>query len=190
MTLDIHAADEPATWGLVCPSRETNPAQRITRHPPLLALRALKETLGPSPTVRRRIKLMSTHIRGPFDVKMTPQATHDPANQLGRMSLEKRYHGDLDATSSGEMLAAHGSVKGSAGYVAIERVTGTLGGRKGSFVLMHTGIMNRGTPQLTITVVPDSGTEVLAGLSGTMGINMLGKAHEYEFTYEIAPAAT
>jgi hypothetical protein len=105
------------------------------------------------------------------------------------MTLDKRFHGDLEGTSQGEMLAAMTAVKGSAGYVAIERVTGTLRGRKGTFALQHTGIMNRGTPSLTITVVPDSGTEQLTGLSGTMAIIITADGkHSYEFDYTLADA--
>jgi hypothetical protein len=98
------------------------------------------------------------HITGHFDVKLTPQdATPSiAAAQLGRQTLEKTFHGDLNATSLGEMLAAMSAVKGSAGYVAMERVTGTLLGKPGSFVLMHTGVMDRGAAQLTVQVVPDS----------------------------------
>src|SRR5438445_13759827 len=99
---------------------------------------------------------------GTFDVKLTP--AEDSA--FGRMSIDKQFHGALEGTSKGEMLSASTSVKGSAGYVAIERVTGTLNGKNGSFVLQHYATMTRGAPQLTITVVPDSGTGELEGLSG------------------------
>ena len=122
---------------------------------------------------------------GTFDVKLTPQpltdATADPL--LGRLSLDKQFHGDLVATSRGEMLAARTPVSGSAGYVAIEQVTGALHGRQGGFVLQHSGTMTRGVQQLTITVVPDSGTGALAGLSGTMTIRIADGKHFYEFTY-------
>ncbi|PYR90434.1 MAG: DUF3224 domain-containing protein [Acidobacteria bacterium] len=104
---------------------------------------------------------------------------------LARMSIDKRFHGDLEATSTGEMLSAGTSVKGSAGYVAIERVTGTLAGRSGTFVLQHTGTMNRGTPDLTITVVPDSGTGDLTGLAGRMSINIDEGKHSYGFDYTL-----
>ena len=124
---------------------------------------------------------------GPFDVKLTPQPAApgiEPAN-LGRMTIDKQFHGDLQATSLGEMLSAMGQVQGSAGYVAIERVTGTLHGRQGSFVLQHYGIMDRGAPQLTITVVPDSGTDALAGLRGTMQIQIEDGKHSYVFDYTL-----
>ena len=132
---------------------------------------------------------MSTRISGPFEVKLAPQPMSDRVESppLGRMSIDKRFHGDLKATSRGEMLSAGTDVKGSAGYVAIERVTGTLGGRSGTFVLMHTGVMNRGVPELTITVVPDSGTGGLAGLAGTMSIVIAEGKHTYEFEYTLAP---
>lgn len=127
------------------------------------------------------------HITGNFDVTLTPQAASPAieAAKLGRQTLGKTFHGDLNATSLGEMLAAMTEVKGSAGYVAIERVTGTLLGKKGSFVLMHTGVMNRGTPQLTVQVVPDSGTDELAGLTGQMGIQITGGQHVYTFDFAL-----
>ncbi|MGN6321443.1 MAG: DUF3224 domain-containing protein [Dyella sp.] len=124
---------------------------------------------------------------GPFDVKLTPQPAApgiEPAN-LGRMTIDKQFHGDLEATSLGEMLSAMGQVQGSAGYVAIERVIGTLHGKQGSFVLQHYGIMDRGAPQLTITVVPDSGTDALAGLLGTMQIQIEDGKHSYVFDYTL-----
>src|SRR3954463_6493560 len=113
---------------------------------------------------------MATRASGPFEVKLTPQspATGFGDPTVGRMAIDKRYHGDLDATSKGEMLASRTEVDGSAGYVALERVTGTLHGRAGSFSLQHSGTMNRGVPQLSVTVVPDSATGELAGLAGRM----------------------
>jgi Protein of unknown function (DUF3224) len=129
---------------------------------------------------------MTLHAKGTFDVKVAPVA-EDKADgsTLGRYSLDKQYHGDLEATSKGEMLTAGTSVKGSAGYVAMERVTGTLAGRKGSFVLQHTGTMNRGTPTLTVSVVPDSGTDELAGLTGTLTIIIADGKHSYDFEYSL-----
>jgi hypothetical protein len=126
---------------------------------------------------------MTTHARGTFEVKLHPQAPEDPA--IGRMRIEKEFHGDLEATSKGQMLAASTDVKGSAGYVAIERVVGTLQGRSGGFVLQHSGTMTRGEPQLTITVVPDSGTGDLAGLAGKMAITIADGKHSYEFEYRL-----
>ena len=102
------------------------------------------------------------HAKGTFDVKLLPLAdAHAEAAGLGRMSIDKQFHGDLEATSQGQMLSAMSSVKGSAGYVAMERVTGALAGRNGSFVLQHSATMDRGAPTLTVTVVPDSGTDEL-----------------------------
>ena len=116
--------------------------------------------------------------RGTFEVKLTPQPGEDvPA----RMSIEKQFHGDLEAVSSGQMLAAGTSVKGSAAYVAIERVSGSLDGHSGTFLLQHTGIMTRGSGELTITVVPDSGSGDLAGLAGAMTVQIAGGNHSYEF---------
>jgi hypothetical protein len=104
------------------------------------------------------------------------------------MTIDKQFHGDLEATSKGQMLTGMTSVKGSAGYVAIERVTGTLNGRTGTFILQHTGTMNRGTPQLSIMVVPDSGTGRLDGLSGKMAINIADGRHSYDFEYTLPKA--
>jgi hypothetical protein len=126
------------------------------------------------------------HATGEFDVKMVPAATDEPT--VGRLTLDKQYRGDLAATGRGEMLAVRTAVEGSAGYVAMERVAGTLAGRSGSFALQHSGTMDRGAPSLTITVVPDSGTEGLAGLAGTMRIRIEGGKHFYDFDYTL-PAA-
>jgi Protein of unknown function (DUF3224) len=131
---------------------------------------------------------MMTHASGTFEVKLTPKATDDQDAPVGRMSIDKQFHGDIEATSKGEMLTAMTSVKGSAGYVAIEKVTGTLKGRRGTFILQHTGTMNRGEPQLSITVVPDSGTDELAGLTGKMTIKIADGKHFYEFEYTLAEA--
>ena len=102
--------------------------------------------------------------------------------------MDKEFRGDLEGTSQGEMLSAGTPVNGSAGYVAIERVTAALAGRRGSFVLQHTGLMTRGTPELTITVIPDSGSEGLSGISGRMAIIIAGGKHSYEFDYVLPPA--
>lgn len=130
---------------------------------------------------------MKKRIRGEFEVKLASLPTYDTAegSPLGRRSIDKRFHGDLDAMSVGEMLAAGTAVKGSAGYVAIERVTGTLQGKSGTFVLQHSGTMNRGEPSLVVTVVPDSGTGELTGLSGTMGIEIAPGKHFYQFEYTL-----
>jgi len=131
---------------------------------------------------------MPTNANGTFEVKTTPQPA-DPeggGEALGRLLLDKHLHGDLEATSKGTMLAAGTAVKGSAGYVALEIVTGTLHGRTGTFVLQHTGTMTRGAPQLSITVVPDSGTGQLTGLSGKMSIDCADGKHSYNFEYFLA----
>ena len=152
---------------------------------------AMAQTASPpSPSVVQKKEPMTTRATGTFDVKVTPQSSDDKGDGVvGRMTLDKQFHGDLEGTSKGEMLTAMTAVKGSAGYVAIERVTGTLRGRKGTFALQHTGIMTRGTPSLTITVVPDSGTDQLAGLSGKMAIVIAADGkHSYEFDYTLADA--
>jgi hypothetical protein len=124
---------------------------------------------------------------GTFEVRLTPQSTdaEDGGSSLGRLTIDKQFRGDLEGTSKGEMLSAGTQVKGSAGYVAQERVTGMLAGRRGSFVLQHTGVMNRGARGLTITVVPDSGTGDFVGLSGTMSIIIDAGKHSYELEYEV-----
>ncbi len=130
---------------------------------------------------------MTTRATGTFEVKLTPQPMADTTDAtLGRMSIEKQFHGDIEGNAKGEMLHAAGSAPGSAGYVAIERISGTLHGRSGSFVLQHSGTMNRGLPSLTITVVPDSGTDQLVGLAGTFVIKIADGRHSYEFEYTLA----
>lgn len=132
-----------------------------------------------------------THLSaGTFDVKMTPLPADAAAagDTIGRMLLDKKYHGSLDATGKGQMLAMRTPVEGSAGYVAMELVIGKLDGRSGSFVLQHSGTMNRGAPTLTLTVMPDSGTGELAGLSGSMAIDIAGGKHSYRFDYSLAKA--
>ena len=127
---------------------------------------------------------MTERAEGTFIVKLTPVAGGNTAKAgLGRMAIDKEFHGDLEATSTGEMLAAQTAVPGSAGYVAMERVTGTLGGRTGTFVLQHSGTMTRGAPELVVSVVPDSGTGELTGLAGRMEIIIADGRHSYRFDY-------
>ncbi len=135
---------------------------------------------------------VTTHsATGPFDVELAPQALSAVAENsgLGRVSLDKRFHGALEATSAGEMIAFRSATAGSAGYVAMETVRGTLDGRAGSFVLQHSSTMTRGEPQQSITVVPDSGTGGLAGLAGRMEVVIApGGAHSYRFDYTLPDA--
>jgi Protein of unknown function (DUF3224) len=133
---------------------------------------------------------MTKQATGTFAVEMKPLAlAHEDAGPLlGRRSIDKTFHGDLEATSQGEMLSAGTAVKGSAGYVAIERVTGRLHGKSGSFVLQHTGTMTRGAAELVVSVVPDSGTDELEGLSGRLAITIADGRHSYSFDYALAPA--
>jgi hypothetical protein len=132
-------------------------------------------------------KPMSTLATGTFDVKLSPLPMDEQQTKstLARLSIDKQFHGDLEATSKGEMLSAATAVKGSAGYVAMERVTGKLQGRQGAFVFQHTGTIDRGTAHLSVTVVPDSGTDELTGLTGTMSIRIDAGKHSYEFSYEL-----
>ena len=130
---------------------------------------------------------MTETARGEFVVSMKPLAFEgtDPEFKLGRMSIDKQISGDLTATTVGQMLSAMTSTNGSAGYVAIERIVGVLNGKQETFVLQHTGTMNRGAPSLVVTVVPDSGTEELVGLEGEFKINIEDGKHSYEFTYRL-----
>jgi len=125
--------------------------------------------------------------KGPFEVKMAPvEPAHKEEKAIARYSLDKVYHGDLEATGTGEMLASMGTIKGSGTYVAMEIVNGTLAGKKGTFALGHIGTMAHGEQNLSINVVPDSGTGELAGISGKMKIIIAADGkHSYEFEYEI-----
>ena len=130
---------------------------------------------------------MTARASGTFEVKMTPQSPDNNSGTVtvGRYSLDKTFSGDLEGTSKGEMLAVSTAVEGSAGYVAMEHVAGTLNGQTGGFALQHTGTMNRGAPRLSVTVVPDSGTGQLAGLTGKMEIKIAEGKHFYEFDYSL-----
>ncbi len=131
----------------------------------------------------------TSHATGTFEVKVTPLTPKDKSDSapVSRSALEKTFHGDLKGTSQGEMLGAFTAVKGSAGYVAMERVSGTLQGRRGTFLLQHSATMTRGAPQLSVTVVPDSGTEQLTGLAGSMTIKIADGQHSYDFNYSLPP---
>ncbi len=130
---------------------------------------------------------MTNRASGTFEVKLNPQAPDDKVGHptVGRMSIDKQFHGDLEATSKGQMLAVSTDVQGSAGYVAMERVTGTLHGQSGAFTLQHSGTMTRGVQQLSVTVVPDSGTGELVGLAGKMTIEIVDGEHLYGFDYTL-----
>jgi hypothetical protein len=135
--------------------------------------------------------MVMKHAKGEFEVKVTPLPLAGPGEDstLGRMSIEKEFRGDLVASGSGQMLTAMTGVQGSAAYVAIERVSGVLEGREGSFALQHRGAMNRGAQEMLVTVVPDSGTGELTGISGTLHIIIEGKEHRYDFEYSVPPTA-
>lgn len=134
---------------------------------------------------------MATHAHGTFQVQLKPLTPYVTTKEalLGRMSIDKQFRGDLDAVSQGEMLTAGASVESSAGYVAIERVSGKLHGRNGTFALQHNGTMTRGAPQLAVIVVPDSGTGELVGLTGKMDIIIEDGKHSYDFEYTLVEAA-
>ena len=134
---------------------------------------------------------MNQLAKGSFSVTLTNLVFEgaDADSKLARMAIDKTISGDLVATTQGQMLSAMGQVAGSAGYVAIERVSGELQGRRGSFVLQHRGVMDRSQPTMSITVVPDSGTDELVGLSGDFSISMVDGEHTYEFSYQLDGAA-
>lgn len=142
-------------------------------------------TVSPGPQSEKEASV-SNHASGPFDVKVIKQEDASGDTSLGRFVLDKQYHGELEATGKGQMLTASTEVKGSGAYVAIERVTGTLKGREGTFALQHMGTMTQNVPQLTISIVPDSGTGQLKGISGKMNIVIApdGK-HSYELEYTL-----
>jgi uncharacterized protein DUF3224 len=148
---------------------------------------AYTQNQSPVQGIAQKEAVVTRHASGTFEVKLNPQVDDkvgDPT--VVRMSSDKQLHGDLEGTSKGQMLAVRTDVKDSAGYVAMERVTGALQGRSGTFALQHSGTMTRGTPQLTITVVPDSGTGQLVGIAGKMTINIVDGKHSYEFVYTLA----
>jgi hypothetical protein len=141
------------------------------------------------PATPQRETVVTTRASGTFEVKMIPQAPDaDGEATVGRMSLDKQFRGDIEGTGRGQMLTVMTPVESSAAYVAMERVTGTLHGRSGSFALQHSGTLDRGAQRLTISVVPDSGTGQLAGLTGTMTIDVSGGKHSYVLEYTL-PAA-
>jgi|SRR5438128_3552066 len=126
---------------------------------------------------------MTIHASGAFEVKLVPQTDNDTTP--GRFLLDKRFHGDLQGTSHGQMLTAGDLAKGAAGYVAMEQITGNLHGRTGSFALQHSGAMDNGALHLNITVVPGSGVGELMGIAGSMSIKIEGGKHFYEFEFTL-----
>jgi Protein of unknown function (DUF3224) len=144
---------------------------------------------NPNSSAPTKKAIPSLHATGTFEVKIDPQPSDEKGGgtAIGRMLLDKQYHGDLEATSKGTMLAAGtGEKNSSGGYVALEIVTGSLKGRTGTFVLQHSATMNRGVPQLSITVVPDSGTAKLSGLAGKMNITIVDGKHSYDLEYTLS----
>jgi hypothetical protein len=151
---------------------------------PFSPAHAQTHSQNPNPNPNQKETIVANHASGPFDVKMIPQTSFEES--IGRMAIDKQYHGDLEATGKGEFLGVYGSVKGSAGYVAMEKVSGTLKGRNGTFVLQHSGTMTQGDQRLSVTLVPDSGTGGLTGIAGTMTIKIeSGGKHFYEFDYTL-----
>ena len=188
VTIEIGAETHRATAQVIIGPERQKLWSQITEQYPFFADHQAKVAREiPVIRLQRKESIVSNRARGTFEVKLTPQPLADSAADpaLGRLAIDKQFRGDLEATSRGEMLSAGTSVEGSAGYVAIERVSGTLNGRSGSFVLQHNGTMNRGAAHLTITVVPDSGTDQLAGLAGTMSIAIADGQHSYDFEYTL-----
>jgi hypothetical protein len=157
-------------------------AAALTASTPLLPHASIADAVNPGVS-------MSHQASGPFDVQLIPQKADNPYAEgagIGRLALDKRFHGALEATSQGEMIAFRDAGGTSGGYVALETVRGTLGGRSGTFVLQHSSTMTRGEPTQSVTVVPDSGTDDLAGLAGRMVIDIgAGGAHAYRFDYTL-----
>ena len=151
---------------------------------PLFIASLASPQTNPSPMGGTRVNHVA---KGEFTVKLLPLAMEGQPEgaKLRRMSIDKTISGDLVAMTTGQMLSAMTNVEGSAGYVAIERVEGSLHGKKGSFVLQHSGTMNRGAPLLLVTVVPDSGTDELVGLAGEFKIIIANGKHSYEFSYSL-----
>jgi hypothetical protein len=155
--------------------------------------RAAGAAIPTTVSTSRQAPAMTTHLAtGSFDVRLAPQSLSGvaAASGLGRQSIDKHFHGALDASSTGEMLAFVSATDGSAGYVAMETVRGSLDGRRGTFVLQHGATMTRGVPAQSITVVPDSGTDALAGLAGRMFVDIAADgAHRYRFEFTLPDAA-
>jgi hypothetical protein len=145
---------------------------------------SLRADAGASESIQKAVTTMTA--RGTFEVKMTPQPQDDSAGGgFDRLFGYKQFHGELDAVSKGQMLATKTAVEGSGAYVALELVTGKLNGKRGSFVLQHKGTMSKGVYNMSVTVVPDSGTDELAGITGTMIIIIEGSKHSYNFEYTL-----
>jgi FlaG/FlaF family flagellin (archaellin) len=170
-------------------ANQKNVSRQLLLQAMCLLLFLAASAVGQTPTPSTKDTPMTQHATGPFDVKVTHQDENSADPLLARMTLDKQYHGEIEATGQGQMLTAGTAVKGSGAYVAIEKVTGTLKGRTGSFVLQHVGTMTQNVPQLTIIVVPDSGTGQLEGITGKMIITIApGGKHSYDFEYTL-PAA-
>lgn len=129
-------------------------------------------------------EMQMMHAKGEFEVKLAPLQDEMP-EKMGRMSIDKKFTGDLVGTGSGQMIHGMGEIEGSGVYVAVERVTGTIGGRTGSFLLYHQGVMTRGTPDLKVLVVPDSGSGDFKGITGTLTITITEGKHFYDFEYAL-----
>lgn len=142
-----------------------------------------------TPSNPQGAKPMTTHAKGTFDVKVTPQPAEDGVGDpsIGRLGLFKQLHGDMEGTAHGQMLAVRTPVEGSAGYVAMDHVEVVLEGRKGTFALQHIGTMGHGKMRMDINVVPDSGTGELVGIDGTFAITIAEGKHYYDFEYTLPP---
>lgn len=128
---------------------------------------------------------MTQHATGTFEVKLTPQDDKSEDKSIGRLTIDKQWQGDLEGASAGQMLTGGDLKTGSAGYVAMEKFTGTVNGRKGSLMFQHSATMTAGKGDLTITVVPNSGTDELKGIAGKLTIKIENGKHFYDFEYSL-----
>ncbi len=169
----------------ICPPRAGMPGANLMTTAFLVALFAANVVRADPPLKNHpQEKKFMNEVTGEFDVKIVPHDTGD--DKMGMMTVEKHYHGDLNATGQGRMLTGMTDVKGSAAYVAIERVHGKLKDREGTFLVHHTGVMSKGVQSLVIRIVPDSGTGDLAGIEGEMHIKVAGGKHSYRLEYTLA----
>jgi hypothetical protein len=187
-------AESKHTQNVLCKGRPTRATAIVIASICLLfgfGCAAYTQTVSQNPNPIKEGKVMNFHASGPFDVKMIPHKTDNKEAEIaniGRMSGDKQFHGDLEASGKGEMLSVQTAVEGSAAYVALELVSGKLQGRSGTFVLQHSSTMGHGEYHQSITVVPDSGTGQLVGLAGKMTIIITDGKHFYEFDYTLPDA--
>jgi uncharacterized protein DUF3224 len=159
----------------------------ITALGPFAGGQAAKPIQTPAADTAQKESAMTHHAKGTFEVKVVPQADDRAGDQsLGRLTIDKQFHGDLEGTGVGQMLSGGNAATGSGGYVAMEKVTGTLQGKSGSFILQHSGTMDKGAYELNVSVVPGSGKGELKGIAGKLTIKIAEGKHLYEFDYTLS----